>query len=77
MDNTLLFLINRQWTNAFLDQVMATFTSFDVWMPVLFILGLGCINCEDEHWMPKLHGAREDIWRWSRSGRGKSWRRNL
>jgi membrane-associated phospholipid phosphatase len=40
MDNTLLFLINRQWTNAFLDQVMATFTSFDVWMPVLFILGL-------------------------------------
>jgi undecaprenyl-diphosphatase len=40
MDNTLLFLINRQWTNAFLDRLMATFTSFDVWMPFLFILGL-------------------------------------
>lgn len=40
MDNTLLFLINRVWTNAFLDRLMATFTSSDVWMPVLFILGV-------------------------------------
>jgi undecaprenyl-diphosphatase len=40
MDNTLLFLINRQWTNPFLDRLMATFTSFDVWMPFLLILGL-------------------------------------
>jgi undecaprenyl-diphosphatase len=37
MDKTLLFFINREWTNPFLDWLMATFTSFDVWMPILFV----------------------------------------
>jgi undecaprenyl-diphosphatase len=36
MDKTLLLFINREWTNPFLDWLMATFTSFDVWMPILF-----------------------------------------
>jgi undecaprenyl-diphosphatase len=35
MDKTLLLFINREWTNPFLDRVMAIFTSFDVWMPIL------------------------------------------
>ena len=38
MDITLLFLINRQWTNPFLDWLMAVLTNFDLWRPVLFIL---------------------------------------
>src|SRR5260370_6721859 len=37
MDKTLLLFINREWTNPFLDWLMATFTSFDVWMPILFV----------------------------------------
>ena len=37
MDKTLLLFINREWTNPFLDRLMATFTSFDVWMPILFV----------------------------------------
>ena len=36
MDKTLLLFINREWTNPFLDWLMATFTSFEVWMPILF-----------------------------------------
>src|SRR6476619_4940539 len=35
MDKTLLLYINREWTNPFLDWLMATFTNFDVWMPIL------------------------------------------
>src|SRR5260370_29662089 len=38
MDITLLFLINRQWTNPFLDWLMAVLTNFDLWRPLLFIL---------------------------------------
>ena len=34
MDKTLLLIINREWTNPFMDRLMATFTSFDVWMPI-------------------------------------------
>ena len=40
MDKTLLLLINREWTNAFLDWLMATFTNFDVWWPVLVIVSV-------------------------------------
>jgi undecaprenyl-diphosphatase len=36
MDKIMLLFINREWTNPFLDWLMATFTSFDVWMPILF-----------------------------------------
>src|ERR1700722_17216180 len=35
MDKTLLLFINREWTNPFMDRLMATFTSFDAWMPLL------------------------------------------
>jgi undecaprenyl-diphosphatase len=37
MDKTLLLFINREWTNPFLDRVMAIFTNFDVWMPILIL----------------------------------------
>jgi undecaprenyl-diphosphatase len=40
MDKTLLLHINREWTNAFLDRLMATMTNFDVWLPVLVIAGV-------------------------------------
>jgi|ERR1700757_2373344 undecaprenyl-diphosphatase len=40
MDKTLLLFINREWTNPFLDWLMATFTSFDVWMPILLAVVL-------------------------------------
>jgi undecaprenyl-diphosphatase len=35
MDKTLLLFINREWTNPFLDWLMATFTNSGVWMPIL------------------------------------------
>jgi undecaprenyl-diphosphatase len=35
MDKTLLLFINREWTNPFMDKLMASFTNFDVWMPLL------------------------------------------
>jgi undecaprenyl-diphosphatase len=38
MDKSLEYLINRQWTNPFLDRVMAIFTNFDVWIPILIFL---------------------------------------
>jgi len=38
MDTKLLFLINRQWINPFLDWLMAIMTNFDLWRPLLFIL---------------------------------------
>jgi undecaprenyl-diphosphatase len=37
MDKTLLLFINREWTNPFMDRVMATFTSSAVWMPILLL----------------------------------------
>jgi undecaprenyl-diphosphatase len=37
MDKTLLLFINREWTNPFLDRLMAIFTNFDVWMPILVL----------------------------------------
>jgi undecaprenyl-diphosphatase len=40
MDKTLLLIINREWTNPFMDRLMATFTSADVWMPLLILGGL-------------------------------------
>ena len=40
MDKTLLLFINREWTNPFMDKLMATFTSFDVWMPILLLIVL-------------------------------------
>jgi undecaprenyl-diphosphatase len=38
MDKTLLLFINREWTNPFLDWLMATFTNSGVWMPILFVI---------------------------------------
>ena len=40
MDKTLLLFINREWTNPFLDWLMATLTNFDVWLPILAIATL-------------------------------------
>ena len=37
MDKTLLLFINREWTSPFLDWLMAPFSSFDVWIPILII----------------------------------------
>jgi undecaprenyl-diphosphatase len=38
MDQKLLFLINREWTNPLLDRVMALMSSFAVWAPLLALL---------------------------------------
>jgi undecaprenyl-diphosphatase len=38
MDQKLLFLINRQWTGPVLDHVMALLSSFDAWIPLMFLL---------------------------------------
>jgi undecaprenyl-diphosphatase len=40
MDKTFLLFINREWTNPFLDWLMATLTNFDVWLPILAIVTL-------------------------------------
>ncbi len=40
MDKTLLLFINREWTNPFMDRLMAGFSSFDVWMPILLLVVL-------------------------------------
>jgi undecaprenyl-diphosphatase len=40
MDQELLFLINRQWTSPALDLFMAGVSSFDVWLPLVVVLGL-------------------------------------
>jgi membrane-associated phospholipid phosphatase len=45
MDKTLLLFINREWINPFMDRLMATFTSFDVWMPVLLLLAIVLLGC--------------------------------
>ena len=38
MDQKLLFLINRQWTNPALDYAMALASSFDAWIPPMILL---------------------------------------
>jgi undecaprenyl-diphosphatase len=43
MDKTLLLFINREWTNPFMDRLMASFTSADVWMPILVLAGLALL----------------------------------
>lgn len=45
MDKTLLLLINREWTNPFMDRMMAIFTNFAVWMPVLLLVVLVLLVC--------------------------------
>ena len=40
MDQQLLFLINREWTNPVLDRVMALMSSFDAWAPLVILVGL-------------------------------------
>jgi membrane-associated phospholipid phosphatase len=40
MDTLLLFLINKQWINPVLDQLMAICSNFDLWRPVLFVVVL-------------------------------------
>jgi undecaprenyl-diphosphatase len=37
MDKTLLLFINREWTNPFLDRLMAIFSIFNVWLPILVL----------------------------------------
>ena len=37
MDQQLLLLINRTWTNPTMDHVMVIFSSFDVWWPILLV----------------------------------------
>jgi undecaprenyl-diphosphatase len=41
LDQQLLFLINREWTSPALDLFMAVVSSFDVWLPLVILLGLG------------------------------------
>lgn len=40
MDEKLLLLINREWTNPALDRLMAAASSFGAWAPLLVLLGL-------------------------------------
>jgi membrane-associated phospholipid phosphatase len=40
MDKTILLFINREWTNPFLDWLMATLTNFEAWLPILAIATL-------------------------------------
>jgi undecaprenyl-diphosphatase len=40
MDLKLLFLINREWTSAAGDRLMALVSSWDVWLPIFLILVL-------------------------------------
>ncbi len=40
MDQTLFFLVNRQWTGPMLDRIMAAVSSLDLWLPFLVALGL-------------------------------------
>jgi membrane-associated phospholipid phosphatase len=40
MDKTILLFINREWTNPFLDWLMATLTNFEAWLPILVIATL-------------------------------------
>ncbi|MEO8206375.1 MAG: phosphatase PAP2 family protein [Chthoniobacterales bacterium] len=40
MDQSLLLLINRDWTNSFLDYVMVVSSSIGLWMPFLIIGGI-------------------------------------
>ena len=37
MDERLQFLINREWTHPVLDWVMAIFSSYDFWLPILIL----------------------------------------
>ncbi len=37
MDERILFLINREWTNPFLDRVMVVMSSYDFWTPFLLV----------------------------------------
>lgn len=41
MEQQILFLINRQWTNPVLDSFMAGITDFDLWKAPLVLLVLG------------------------------------
>ena len=38
MDQKLFFLINRQWTSSALDLLMASLSSFDLWIPIFAVL---------------------------------------
>jgi undecaprenyl-diphosphatase len=40
MDQKLLFVINREWTNGAMDLFMAGLTSFDVWIPLIVVLAV-------------------------------------
>jgi undecaprenyl-diphosphatase len=37
MDQKLLFLINREWTSGVADRVMALVSSWDAWLPLVFV----------------------------------------
>ncbi|MEO6053735.1 MAG: phosphatase PAP2 family protein [Chthoniobacterales bacterium] len=40
MDQSLLLIINREWTNPFLDYVMAIASSAPLWVPLLVVAGI-------------------------------------
>jgi undecaprenyl-diphosphatase len=43
MEQQILFLINRQWTNPALDLFMAAITNFDLWLIPLCLLAVGVL----------------------------------
>ncbi len=43
MDQKLLFLINREWTNPALDRLMALVSSLPAWIPLLVLGGLAAL----------------------------------
>jgi undecaprenyl-diphosphatase len=40
MEQTILWYLNRAWTNPALDRIMATASSWDLWWPILLVVGL-------------------------------------
>lgn len=45
MDEHFLYSINRVWTPEWLDKPMAVASSFDVWWPILIVVGLIMVIC--------------------------------
>ena len=43
MDQKLLFLINREWTNPLWDRLMALVSSFPAWLPLLVLAGVAAL----------------------------------
>lgn len=43
MDEKILLLINREWSNPTLDKLMAAASSFDVWLPIFVVAGVAIL----------------------------------